>query len=262
MRPCVLSIAGSDSSGGAGIQADLKTIAAHKAYGASVITAITAQNTRGVALAECVSLPLIQAQLAAVFDDMPIVAVKTGMLGNDDIINIVADAITHYRPRFVVCDPVMISKNGHRLLQSQNNAVLLQRLLPLSTIVTPNIAEAEALTGMVIESISDAIDAGKRLCDAGANAVLVKGGHLLQAPATDVLVTHDDITILQGEWQTQPYTHGTGCMLSAAIASQLALGVHLLPAIERAKKFVSQAIAHGYSVGAGISPPDPLYVST
>jgi len=259
VRKTILTIAGSDSSGGAGIQADLKAIAANGGYGASVITAITAQNTLGVIAAEAVAGPLLAAQLRAVFDDLDIAAVKTGMLAERRIVDIVVEELRHRRPPFLVVDPVMISKSGHDLLAADCIDALRQHLFPLATLVTPNVHEASRLSGIEIESIEDAARAGRKLIEDGAEAALVKGGHLRSNPATDVLVTKDGIREFEGEWIETPHTHGTGCTYSAAIATHLGAGLSLEEAILKSKRFLTEAIRAGVAVGRGRGPTDPFF---
>ena len=259
MQPTVLTIAGSDSSGGAGIQADLKAITANGGYGASVITAITAQNTQRVAASETVSLDLLRAQLAAVFDDLQVAAIKSGMLATEEVIAIVAEALRVRRPRHYVLDPVMISKSGHRLLAERSVDGLVSELLPLASLVTPNVHEAAVLGGTVIRTPEDAERAGRTILERGARAVLVKGGHLDERPATDVLVTPEGAEWFAGTAIDTPHTHGTGCTHSAAIATQLAHGRPLTEAVRIAKEFVTEAIRHGFAVGGGCGPTDPFF---
>ncbi len=257
----VCSIAGSDSSAGAGIQADLKSITANGAYAATVITAVTAQNTLGVQGAWPLPLESVAEQIASVFDDLDIAGVKTGMLGGSDMIELVARELEHRRPPFVVVDPVMISKTGFALLAEDAASTLRDRLLPLATLVTPNVHEAEALTELSIKTVDDAQQAGELLVEAGASAALVKGGHLEGAPATDVLVTRDSIEIFEGEWIDQRHTHGTGCTYASAIAARLALGEELTTAVARAKDYVTEAIRGGIEIGGGVGPTDHFWMT-
>jgi hydroxymethylpyrimidine/phosphomethylpyrimidine kinase len=259
MIPIVLTIAGSDSSAGAGIQADLKAIAANGGYGASVITAVTAQSTRGVTAAAELDLDLIRAQADAVFGDLKVAAVKTGMLASAAVIETVAKVLRDWRPPHYVLDPVMVSKTGFALLRPEAVTALGEALLPLATLVTPNIHEAQALTGIRIRTLAEAEEAGRRLVAAGAPAVLVKGGHLEERPATDVLVTPTGVRIFSGEHVDARHTHGTGCTYSAAIATQLAHGLSLEDAIVRAKAYVTEAIRAGLPVGQGIGPTDHFF---
>jgi hydroxymethylpyrimidine/phosphomethylpyrimidine kinase len=259
MIPVVLTIAGSDSSAGAGIQADLKAISANGGYGASVITAITAQNTRGVTAAAEVDLGLIRAQADAVFTDLRVAAVKTGMLASVAVIETVAKVLRDYRPPYFVLDPVMVSKTGFPLLAPDAVGALREMLFPLATLVTPNVHEAQALTGIEVRTPAEAEAAGRRLVAAGAAAVLVKGGHLEERRATDVLVTPAGVRVIPGESIEARHTHGTGCTYSAAIATQLALGRSLEDAIEHAKTYVTEAIRGGLPVGQGIGPTDHFF---
>ena len=259
MIPIVLTIAGSDSSAGAGIQADLKAISANGGYGASVITAITAQNTRGVTAAAEVDPDLIRAQADAVFGDLQVAAVKTGMLASAGVIATVAKVLRDHRPPHYVLDPVMISKTGFPLLQPEAISALDELLLPLATLVTPNVHEAKALTGLEVRTPAQAEAAGRKLVAAGARAVLVKGGHLEEQRATDILVTREGVRIFPGELVDAVHTHGTGCTYSAAIATQLAHGRPLEDAIVRAKAYVTEAIRGGLPVGQGIGPTDHFF---
>ena len=259
MIPIVLTIAGSDSSAGAGIQADLKAIAANGGYGACVITAVTAQSTRGVTAAAELDLDLIRAQADAVFGDLKVAAVKTGMLASAAVIETVAKVLRDWRPPHYVLDPVMVSKTGFALLRPEAVAALGEALLPLATLVTPNVHEAQVLTGTRIRTLAEAEEAGRRLVAAGAPAVLVKGGHLEERPATDVLVTPTGVRIFSGEHVDARHTHGTGCTYSAAIATQLAHGRSLEDAIVRAKAYVTEAIRAGLPVGQGIGPTDHFF---
>jgi hydroxymethylpyrimidine/phosphomethylpyrimidine kinase len=259
MIPIVLTIAGSDSSAGAGIQADLKAIAANGGYGACVITAVTAQSTRGVTAAAELDLDLIRAQADAVFGDLKVAAVKTGMLASAAVIETVAKVLRDWRPPHYVLDPVMVSKTGFALLRPEAVAALAETLLPLATLVTPNVHEAQVLTGTRIRTLAEAEEAGRRLVAAGAPAVLVKGGHLEERPATDVLVTPTGVRMFSGEHVDARHTHGTGCTYSAAIATQLAHGRSLEDAIVRAKAYVTEAIRAGLPVGQGIGPTDHFF---
>jgi hydroxymethylpyrimidine/phosphomethylpyrimidine kinase len=255
----VLSIAGSDSSAGAGIQADLKTISACGGYGATAITAVTAQNTRGVVDAGEVPLPLIEAQIDAVFQDLQVAAVKTGMLSSAAIVETVARALRRHRPPHFVLDPVMISKSGHALLREDAMETLSRELLPLATLVTPNRHEAERLTGMPVHSQEEAERAARRLLERGCAAVLLKGGHMEERDAVDVLVTSEGVQRFTAPRMATPHTHGTGCTLSAAIATYLARGASLEHAVERAKRYVTEAIAGGLPLGAGHGPTDHFF---
>jgi hydroxymethylpyrimidine/phosphomethylpyrimidine kinase len=253
-----LTIAGSDSGGGAGIQADLKTFAAHGVFGTSAITAITAQNTRGVSAVLALDPALVVAQIDAVATDLRPRATKIGMLANADIINVVADAIRKHHLTNIVLDPVMVAKGGDHLLESAAVTALREVLLPLADVLTPNVPEAEVLTGLTIRSIDDMKQAAVRLIALGARSVIVKGGHL-DGPATDVW--HDGTRWME---VTTPridtvHTHGTGCTFSSAIAAGLANGLDIEAAIRQAKDYVTGAIAHAPGLGGGHGPLDHFW---
>ena len=256
----ICSIAGSDSSAGAGIQADLKAAAAHYGcHAATVITAITAQNTLGVQAAYQLPTEIVRAQIASVFDDLDVGVVKTGMLGDAEMIGAVADELRRRRPRWIVVDPVMISKTGFPLLAEHAIESFAEQMLPLADLLTPNVHEAEALTGLTVRTLEDAKRAGQALRERGAAAVLVKGGHLAEAPATDVLVSEDGVELFQGEWIETKHTHGTGCTYASAIAARLNHDFHyeegdLSEAIAGAKLWLTEAIRLGYPIGAGVGP--------
>ena len=248
-----LTIAGSDSGGGAGIQADLKTFAAFGVYGNSAITAVTAQNTRGVTSARAMDPALVVAQIEAVASDFTIAATKIGMLANAGIIAAVADAITRLALPAVVLDPVMVAKGGDHLLEASAVAALRELLIPLAGVLTPNIPEAEALTGLTIHSVSDQREAAARLVGLGAQAVVVKGGHL-RGRAIDVWHDGTRFIELDAERIDTPHTHGTGCTFSSAIAACLALGHDPEDAARRAKAYVTGAIRHAPGLGHGHGP--------
>jgi hydroxymethylpyrimidine/phosphomethylpyrimidine kinase len=248
-----LTIAGSDPSGGAGIQADLKTFHQFGVYGEAVITLLTVQNTQRVDRVECVPADLVVRQIEAVIEDIPPKAAKTGALGNLQIIEAVA-ALAAFFPFPLIVDPVMISKHGAPLIAPDTRAALASKLLPRAFLLTPNIHEAEALTGMSIQTLDEMIAAALRLRDMGAGAVLVKGGHLSGA-ATDVLVTADGLShIYPGERFDTRHTHGTGCTFSAAITACVAQGLDLPAAAARAKMFISEAIRTNPGFGHGAGP--------
>jgi len=253
-----LTIAGSDSSGGAGIQADLKAFSACGAYGMSVITALTAQNTRGVSAIHDVPPEFVLAQLEAVFNDIRVDGVKVGMLSQPRILDAVASFLENHPVPVLVVDPVMVSKSGHALLQPEAVDLLVQRLLPLAGLVTPNIPEAEALTGLTILTLKDMETAGRRLLEWGARAVLVKGGHRSDG-ATDVLVTARGTTHFPGERLEAKHTHGTGCSLSSACAALWAQSGDLEASILEAKNYVATGIRHGLAIGGGIGPIHHFY---
>jgi hydroxymethylpyrimidine/phosphomethylpyrimidine kinase len=255
----VLSIAGSDSSAGAGIQADLKAISACGGYGATVITAVTAQNTQGVQEAAEIPLWLIEAQIEAVFADLRVAAVKTGMLSSAAIVQSVAAALRRHKPPHFVLDPVMIAKSGHALLRDDAMESVRRDLLPLATLVTPNRHEAERLTGTTVSSREEAEAAARQLLDLGCGAVLIKGGHMEGPEALDWLVTPDTVQSFSAPRQSTRHTHGTGCTLSAAIATYLGRGAPLARAVELAKEYVTQAIHAGLPLGAGQGPTDHFF---
>lgn len=259
MRPTVLTIAGSDSSGGAGIQADLAAIAANGGYGASVVTAITAQNTAGVRRAVPLAADLVGAQMDAVFEDLEVAAVKTGMLADATVVAAVASGLRRWRPSFYVCDPVMVAKSGAPLLDPAAIESLRRELLPLATLVTPNAREAEALSGVPVSTTEAAEEAARRILGFGPAAVLVKGGHLQGACATDVLVYRGGLRRYDAERLDARHTHGTGCAYSAAIATHLARGLGLEEAVGLAKEFITEAIRHGLPVGRGVGPAHPFF---
>jgi hydroxymethylpyrimidine/phosphomethylpyrimidine kinase len=255
--PAALTIAGSDSSGGAGIQADLKTFAALGVYGASVITALTAQNTNGVTGIHPVPADFVAAQLEAVFSDLDIGAVKIGMVADATIIDAIAAALERAQPKAVVLDPVMVATSGDRLLGAGAVGALTTKLIPLATVITPNLPEAAALLNEGIASGPDAIEAqGRRLLALGARAVLIKGGHGEGRESIDYLLTQDSIETLSAPRIATRNTHGTGCSLSSAIAAGLAKGEDLATAVRNAKAFISAAIASAdrFAVGHGHGP--------
>lgn len=252
-----LTIAGSDSGGGAGIQADLKAFSALGVYGASVITAVTAQNTRGVTGVADIPPDMVRAQLDAVFDDLRVDAVKIGMLSRVDTITEVAKALRRYRPRHVVLDPVMVAKSGDVLLQPDAISALSSELLPLATVVTPNLPEAIALGGWEGEVTLESMpEIARTILNHGAGAVLLKGGHLQSEHSPDLLMTQEGSALFPGERIETKNTHGTGCTLSSAIAALLARGLPLHDAIREAKAYLAEAIrrADELEVGSGHGP--------
>lgn len=256
----VLTVAGSDSGAGAGIQADLKTISANGAYGLSVLTSITAQNTQAVTAALPLPVDLIEAQFAAIFDDFAPAAVKSGMLADRERVEVVAGCLRRFGAPHYVLDPVMISKSGFPLLEAEAVDAVRELLLPLAEIATPNTHEAQLLAGVdKIRTVDDAIDAGRRILALGPRAVLVKGGHLEASPGTDVLVGRDGVRTFAGEFIATRNTHGTGCTYSAAIATQLAHGRALMDAIAVAKAYLTEAIRAGLPLGAGAGPTDHFF---
>jgi hydroxymethylpyrimidine/phosphomethylpyrimidine kinase len=248
-----LTIAGSDSGGGAGLQADLKTFAAHGVFGLTAITAVTAQNTEGVAAVLPMPPDLVAAQIDAVVSDFGAGATKIGMLATAAIVDVVARAIERHRLTNVVLDTVMIAKGGAPLLDDDAVAVMRARLLPLAAVITPNIPEAERLTGRKISSVAAMRDAARSLIAAGAHAAVVKGGHL-DGPAVDVFCDGTSVIELSAERVSTRHTHGTGCTFSSAIAARLALGENLRAAVEGAKSYVTRAVTQAPGLGHGHGP--------
>jgi hydroxymethylpyrimidine/phosphomethylpyrimidine kinase len=251
-----LTIAGSDSGGGAGIQADLKTFAAFGVFGTTAITAITAQNTLGVRAVQALDAALVVAQIDAVVTDLGADATKIGMLATAAIIDAVADAITRHGLPHVVLDPVMVAKGGDHLLESSAVDALRTRLLPLASVLTPNVPEAEALTGLTITSVEDMRAAAVRLVAMGAQSVVVKGGHLHLANGRAVDVWHDGIRFveLDADRIATAHTHGTGCTFSSAVAAGLALGLGVEASVRGAKAYVTGAIRNAPGLGHGHGP--------
>lgn len=258
MRQTALTIAGSDSGGGAGIQADLKTFAALGVYGMSVITALTAQNTCGVRSVREMDCAIIEEQLAAIYEDIPVGAVKIGMLSNEDIITTIANGLQRYQETKIVLDTVMISKHGHHLLKPEAVSALQNKLLPLALVVTPNLHEATQLVGFPVEERSSMERAAKVLHAMGARYVVVKGGHL-PGEACDLLYDGERMRVFSNERIDNAHTHGTGCTFSSAIAAALAKGCNVEEAVAVAKRYVTMAITHGGPLGKGIGPTHHFY---
>ena len=254
----VLTIAGSDSSGGAGIQADLKTIVAHRLFGESVITALTAQNTLGVSGVLDVDPAFVGAQMDAVFDDIRPDAVKIGMVSGRALIEKTAEKLKEYGAGNIVVDPVMAATSGSKLISDEAVDTLKECLLPLATILTPNIPEAAALSGMEVKTREDMILAAEKISKGYCCAVLLKGGHQLN-DANDLLYRDGDYKWFSGKRIDNPNTHGTGCTLSSAIASNLAKGCCLDEAVERAKEYISGALSAMLDLGKGSGPLDHGY---
>ena len=251
--PIALTIAGSDSGGSAGIQADLKTFHTFRVYGTSVVTAVTAQNTRAVEAVHPIPVETVQNQIDAVVTDLRPAALKTGMLASADLVSAVADKLGQHRLRPYVMDPVMVATSGDRLLDEGAVNVLKNDLLPLADIVTPNLHEAALLTGLAVVSVDDMRAAAERILGYGAGAVLVKGGHL-QGDAVDVLASPDGERIWRRPRIESRHIHGTGCTLAAAITAGLARGDELEVAVDRAGLFVARAIAEAPGLGQGHGP--------
>jgi hydroxymethylpyrimidine/phosphomethylpyrimidine kinase len=258
--PIALTIAGSDSGGGAGIQADLKTFQRFHVFGTSVITAVTAQNTRGVTAWEPVSTELVIAQMEAVGADLPPAAVKTGMLANAAIVEAVAATIAELELPNLVVDPVMIAKGGDRLLLEDAVAVIRTELLKLAEVVTPNVPEAEVLAGASIRTLDDMRSAARRIRALGPRVVVVKGGHLTTGDVViDVVCTPDREFDLRGPRLDTPHTHGTGCTFAAAITAGLALGQPVDEALRSARAYLEGAIRHAPGLGGGHGPLDHFW---
>jgi hydroxymethylpyrimidine/phosphomethylpyrimidine kinase len=256
--PRVLSIAGSDSGGGAGIQADLKTFAALGVHGMTAVTSITAQNTKSVTGIQDIDMEIVRAQIIAVVEDIGVDAVKTGMLHRTETIETVsAELRKHKFP--VIVDPVMIAKSGARLLEPSATQTLIDHLIPIATVVTPNRSEAEAISGIRIESLDDAKRAAERILRLGPKAVVVKGGHIeSNRKAVDVLLTREGERLFEADRIETNTTHGTGCTFASAIAAEIAKGRSLFEAVENAKRFVTLAIRFGLHVGSGSGPVNQL----
>lgn len=259
----VLTIAGSDSGGGAGIQADLKTMTVHQVYGASVITAVTAQNTMGVQGVKTLTVQAVRSQLDSVLRDIEFSALKTGMLANSQIITEVAAKIEEYSMLNLVVDPVMVATSGDLLLTEEAVETYKEKLFPLAEIITPNLYEAKILAGVEVEKSIDSRILAEKLITYGSSWVLIKGGHtdknLSEEKAVDLLYDGNQFTEFEAEHIPTNNTHGTGCTLSAAIASNLAQGMRLEKAVEKAKKFITGAIKNHFFVGKGNSPVNHLW---
>ena len=248
-----LTIAGSDCSGGAGIQADMKTMTMNGVYAMSAITALTAQNTTGVRAIQESTPDFLKQQIDAVFEDIYPDAVKIGMVASGELICVIADRLRHYCAKNVVIDPVMVATSGSALMKNDAVQTLIEELLPVSTLVTPNIPEAQVLSGFTIESKEDMIAAAKKIGDGYHCAVLLKGGHSIN-DANDLLYANGELTWFEGKRINNPNTHGTGCTLSSAIASNLAKGFPLAESVQRAKNYISGALAAMLDLGEGSGP--------
>ncbi len=251
----VLSIAGSDSSGGAGIQADIKTITAHKMYAMTAITALTAQNTTGVYGVEEASPEFVGKQLDCIFQDIIPDAVKIGMLSSSEIMYHVTSRLRQYQARHIVLDPVMVSTSGHRLMNKDAEETLQKELFPLAEVITPNVPEAENLTGIQITDAASMEKAAHMLYEKFHVSVLLKGGHCIN-DANDLLYTDEHGIWMRGERIDNPNTHGTGCTLSSAIASNLARGFSLEEAVRRSKQYLTEALRSQMNLGHGSGPLD------
>ena len=253
-----LTIAGSDSSGGAGIQADIKTMTIHGVYAMSAITAMTAQNTTGVRAIQEATPDFLRQQLDAVFEDIRPDAVKIGMVSSSALIRVIADRLRFYGAGNVVVDPVMVASAGSSLIRQDAVQMLIRELLPISTLVTPNIPEAQVLSGLTIRDKEDMITAAKQIGDRYRCAVLLKGGHSVN-DANDLLYTDGELIWFEGKRIDNPNTHGTGCTLSSAIASNLAKGFTLAESVQRAKEYISGALSSMLDLGKGSGPVDHMY---
>ena len=249
----VLSIAGSDSSGGAGIQADLKTITCLGEYGMTVITALTAQNTMGVEGVEAVSVQMVRSQIDAVFSDIRPEAVKLGMIATPDIMEAVCEKLKEYKAENIVVDPVMAATSGSSLMENRTVRTLKEKLIPMADIITPNILEAEILSGIKIHGKEEMIKAAEVIAEYGKGAVLIKGGHLEES-ADDLLYKNGKAVWFSGKRFDNPNTHGTGCTLSSAIATFLAKGCSMEESVEKAKAYVAGAIKANLDLGKGRGP--------
>ena len=267
--PTVLTIAGSDSGGGAGIQADLKTIAALGAYGTSAITALTAQNTQGVRGIHPVPAAFLKSQLEAVFEDIQVDAVKIGMINTIEAAQIIAQILDKFQPEFVVFDPVMVSTSGAKLIQDETIDVLWKELFPRATLITPNLDEAQILVGYEITNVEEMVKAAGKMINRGCQGILLKGGHLIAPKLFDVFMQKDgQPEIFESDYIESKNVHGTGCTLSSAIATYAALGNPLSESIQLAKQYVAGSIEAGKSVrtGSGSGPlnhsfsPQPMKI--
>ena len=256
--PTALTIAGSDSGAGAGIQADLKTFAALGVYGTSALTAITAQNTLGVTAVHEIPTEVIAAQIEAVISDIGADAVKTGMLSSSAIVELVAQELKRHGVERLVVDPVMIAKSGYSLLQPEAVEALRSKLLPLAAVVTPNIPEAEVLTGLTINSLDDMRRAAELIVGLGARSVVVKGGHLA-GPATDLFYDGSQFKEFTAPRIDTVNTHGTGCTFASAVAAGLACDMSVFDAVAQAKEYVTEAILRSFPIGQGHGPLNHFY---
>ena len=248
-----LTIAGSDCSGGAGIQADLKTMTMNGVFAMSAITALTAQNTTGVRAIQESNPEFLKQQIDAVFEDIPPDAVKIGMLASSSLVRVIAERLRYYGAKNIVLDPVMVASSGSALIKTDAVQTLIEELLPISRLVTPNIFEAEILSGMSIESKEDMLSAAKLIGDRQHCAVLLKGGHSIN-DANDLLYSNGELIWFEGKRINNPNTHGTGCTLSSAIAANLAKGYTLTESVQRAKNYISDALSAMLDLGKGSGP--------
>lgn len=253
-----LTVAGSDCSGGAGIQADLKTFSANGVFGMSVITSVVAENTSRVISVQNISPEIITDQIDAVFEDIEVNAVKVGMLSDSVRIDTVAAALKKYEVKYAVIDPVMIAKGGHALMQENALSALVNKIIPLAYVLTPNIPEAQTITGIEISTVDDMKKAAEKIYSMGAKNVLVKGGHL-SGEAIDLLFDGKDFEFYSRERINTKNTHGTGCTYSSAIAANLAKDIPIKSAVENAKDYVTNAIRYSLEIGKGHGPTNHFY---
>ena len=254
-----LTIAGSDSSGGAGIQADIKSMSANGVFAMSVITAITAQNTMGVFGIEDISPEMIKSQIKVIFDDIKVDAVKIGMVSKIESIKAISEALREIKDLPpIILDPVMVSTSGYKLLSDDAKETLIKELFPLSTLITPNLPEVEEILGIKIEDVEDMKETAKKLKKLGTKYVLIKGGHL-KNDATDLLFDGENFIYFKEQKINTNNTHGTGCTLSSAIAANLAKGMSIEEAIRESKEYITLAIKHGFKIGHGVGPTNHFY---
>ncbi|MBR7177935.1 MAG: bifunctional hydroxymethylpyrimidine kinase/phosphomethylpyrimidine kinase [Oscillospiraceae bacterium] len=258
-RKTALTIAGSDSSGGAGIQADIKTMTVNGVYAMSAVTALTAQNTTGVRAIQESTPEFLKQQIDAVFEDIYPDAVKIGMVASSELIRIIADRLRYYEAANIVVDPVMVATSGSALMKTDALQTLIDELLPIAAVVTPNIPEAQALSGLTIETKTDMESAAKKIGDSHGCAVLLKGGHSIN-DANDLLYANEAFIWFEGKRISNPNTHGTGCTLSSAIAANLAKGFTLAESVRRAKDYISGALAAMLDLGHGSGPMDHAFL--
>ena len=256
-----LTIAGSDSGAGAGIQADLKTFHAHGVYGLTAITAVTVQNTQRVLGVQEVDPEIVRDQILCLFEDFQITALKIGMVFNKAIIEAILESLDRVKPENTVLDTVMVSKSGHSLLQEEAREILVQRLLPRADLITPNIPEAQSILGSPIESLDDMYSAARKLVSSGASRVILKGGHLQpeSGRARDIFYDGKEFLELENSYINTRNTHGTGCTFSAALAANLALGSDYIQAAKQSKKYITGALARSISLGKGHGPTNHFW---
>ena len=254
----VLTIAGSDCSGGAGIQADLKTFSAHGVFGMSVVVSVVAENTSRVIDIQDVTPDMIQKQIDAIFEDIEVDAVKIGMLSTPECMKAVAEKLKQYQPENIVIDPVMYAKNGCPLMAETAVGSLIEYIIPLADVLTPNIPEAEKITGDSITSLEEMEAAARKIYEMGCKGVIIKGGHR-DGSALDVLYDGNEFTHFETERINTKNTHGTGCTFSSAVTSQLALGLSIKDAVTKAKEYVTTAIRHSLEIGKGNGPTHHFY---